>query len=154
MPEMLTVVLDVLGDAMNSTRSMASRVRLVRRAAGLTQAELAMQMKMSRSAVAQWESSTGSSPSADNLSRLAIKLGCSYEWLATGRGSRNANNRSAGHPAEDPSEVLRFFARTDAEEHLLATFRQLESWDQIVVGSLADMLATRPGSAARRVAKR
>jgi len=49
---------------------------------------------------------------------------------------------------------LAFFARTDAEEHLLATFRQLESWDQNVVASLADMLATRPGSAARRVAKR
>ena len=139
---------------MNSTRSLTSRVRLIRRAAGLTQAELAAQMKMSRSAVAQWESATGSSPSAENLSRLAIKLGCSYEWLATGRGNRNASAAGAGHPAEDPAAVLRFFARTDAEEHLLATFRQLESWDQNVVGAMADMLATRPGYATRRTSKR
>ena len=139
---------------MNSSRAMATRMRLIRRAANLTQAELASQMGMSRSAVAQWESPSGSSPSAENLSRLAVKLNCSYEWLATGRGSRSANQRGTGHPAEDPAEVLRFFASTDAEEHLLATFRQLESWDQDVVGSLADLLATRPGSATRRVAKR
>jgi phage repressor protein C with HTH and peptisase S24 domain len=100
--------------------------------------------------VAQWESTSGSSPSGTNLAELAVKLGCSYEWLATGRGSRTRSSKEQVHPAEDPAAVLRYFASTEEEEHILATFRQLDLWDQVVVTMLAESLASRPGSPTRR----
>lgn len=135
---------------LDSRRGKSQRVRMARRAAGLSQSALAEKLGLSRSAAAQWESSKGSSPSTDNLGKLAVVLGCSYEWLATGRGGRVPSATSGAHPAEDTTEVLRYFARDDAEEHLLATFRQLDHWDRRSVGQLADTLASRPGQARRK----
>lgn len=123
-------------------KSATSRIRLARRAAGLTQADLAKQLKVSRSAVAQWERSGGSKPVVSNLEKLAVVLACSFEWLATGRGNRNAPDKQPGH-AESAAVVLRHFARDDDEEHLLAVFRELDAWDQKSVLAVADTLSKR-----------
>jgi hypothetical protein len=109
-------------------------------------------MKLSRSAVAQWESPGGSLPSSANLSHLAIELDCSFEWLATGRGSRQAGGKSAAQTAET-AVMLRYFARDDAEEHVLAVFRHLDRKDQEVVMALADLLEKRSVSVKRRAKK-
>ena len=133
----------ILGGAV---KSAASRIRLARRTAGLTQNDLAKDLRVSRSAVAQWERSGGSNPAASNLEKLAVTLACSFEWLATGRGTRNANGHAESAAA---AVVLRHFAKDDAEEHLLAVFRELDGLDRKAVISLADTLSMRPGRKAR-----
>lgn len=66
----------------------AHRVRLARRHAGYSQAELAKRVGVRRSAVSHWEAAaSGTSPSPTRLQTLALVTGVSFEWLATGRGS-------------------------------------------------------------------
>jgi len=134
-------------------KSTTSRIRLARRAAGNTQAELARQLKVSRSAVAQWERADGSKPSAANLEKLALGLGCSFEWLATGRGNKNARGKRSQATVETAVQ-LRHFAKDDAEDHLLAAFRELDHWDQKAVLSVVDTLSHRPKRPGPKAKKR
>lgn len=62
------------------------RCREARRRTGLSQEALAIELGVSRGAVAQWEMETGTSPSVDNMIGLARRSGVALEWLATGRG--------------------------------------------------------------------
>lgn len=124
-------------------RSVANRIRLARRAAGLTQADVAERLQVGRSAVAQWERADGSNPAATNLAKLAVVLECAFEWLATGRGSRHTRNGTSNQSGET-AVVLKHFARDDAEDHILAVFRELDERDQKVIASLADAMASRP----------
>lgn len=64
------------------------RCRWARRRTGLSQEALAVELSVSRGAVAQWEMETGTSPSVDNMIALAQRCGVMFEWLATGRGER------------------------------------------------------------------
>jgi transcriptional regulator with XRE-family HTH domain len=128
---------------------MASRIRQARRAVGITQSQVADRLNVSRSAVAQWERSDGSNPVASNLEKLAVELACSFEWLATGRGSRSAVGKHPA-PAEATAVVLRHFARDDTEELLLDTFRELDLWDQRLLMSMAETLSRRPVASRRK----
>lgn len=65
--------------------SMGSRIRKARQAAGISQADLAEALGITRSACSQWESDQGTGPRRERLEVLAAELGVSYEWLATGR---------------------------------------------------------------------
>jgi transcriptional regulator with XRE-family HTH domain len=123
--------------------TVAARVRQVRRKAGLTQAELAYLLQVSRSAVAQWEAQEGSDPSSANLARLATALDCSFEWLATGRSAR-AFQRNSLHQSVDSAVQLRYFAHDDAEEHLLAAYRALDDLEKKAVTLLVDTLSRKP----------
>jgi transcriptional regulator with XRE-family HTH domain len=118
----------------------------------LTQADLARRLKVSRSAVAQWERADGSNPASTNLERLAMALACSFEWLATGRGDKNAIAKR-GHGNADTAVDLRHFAKDDAEDHLLATFRELDHWDQKAVLSVVDTFTHRPKRAGPKAKK-
>ena len=120
---------------------LASRLRSARRSAGYTQSELARRLQVSRSAVAQWESEAGSDPSAGNLGRLAQTLDCSFEWLATGRGTRQIAERKTTSASED-EQVLRHFARTDDEERVLELFREVDGWGKHLVLDLMPTPAT------------
>jgi len=133
-------------------KSVAARIRLARRASGLTQSDLADQLDIGRSAVAQWERSDGSHPTASNLAKLSVLLGCSFEWLATGRGGKRPAN-SVTSSGEETAVVLRHFARDDAEDHILAVFRGLDEWDQKAVILLAETLSNRSVSLRRKVKK-
>lgn len=64
----------------------AQRIRLARRHAGLSQAELAERLGIKRSAVSHWESALSKSPTSARLQNVAIETGVAFEWLATGRG--------------------------------------------------------------------
>lgn len=66
--------------------SLGIRIRMARRRKEMTQGQLASVLHVSRSAVGNWESVTGISPSSTRLIAIALATEVSYEWLATGRG--------------------------------------------------------------------
>ena len=96
---------------------LSTRIRTARTRAGMSQAELAELVGVSRSAVGNWESAKGRvSPSSERLSELALATGVSYEWLATGRGTPLAP--IDGIPAADAE-----FVDDPIERRLLQAFR-------------------------------
>jgi len=64
--------------------SLGERITELRKAAGLSQADLAKVMDVSRQAVSKWETDL-SSPDACNLIRLSEVLDSDIEYLTTGR---------------------------------------------------------------------
>jgi transcriptional regulator with XRE-family HTH domain len=132
-------------------KSVSTRIRMARCAARLTQAEVAALLGVGRSAVAQWERAAGSRPSVSHLTARAGALDCSFEWLATGRGSRNLAS-AAGAGADTTAVLLQNFAHDDEEERILAVFRTLDAADREMVLALADALAEK--ALAQRVPKR
>lgn len=130
----------------SAQKQIALRIRSARQAARLTQTELAARLGLSRSAVAQWESATGSMPSTASFAGIAAALACNFEWLATGQGPRT----SGRHPASDarsdapPAVDVRYFARDDDEERLMEAFRALDDFDRIAVIALVETLSARP----------
>lgn len=106
--------------------SISARIQQARKAAGLSQARLAELLGVTRSACSQWESAGGTAPRQKRLEQLAGLLGVSYEWLATGRKSREETTaylvreegRSAYHPtlAADEEELLKFYRALPAKK--------------------------------------
>lgn len=68
--------------------AIGDRIKFARQRKGFqSKAELARRLGISASSVVQWERpSDGTSPSVENLAKLAVVLGVNFEWLATGRG--------------------------------------------------------------------
>lgn len=132
-------------------KSIALRIRSARQAARLTQAQLSTMLNLSRSAIAQWESASGSTPSTTHFAELAAALGCSFEWLATGKGARHTNRRIDAASDDNGESVVmrRHFARTDEEEQLIEAFRELDAFDRAVVVGLAENLSARPSQKRR-----
>lgn len=60
------------------------RLRLARKAAGLTQAELAAAVRVNASAVTAWETGQRAPEQTATLLRLSLALGCSIDYLLTG----------------------------------------------------------------------
>jgi len=79
--------------------SIAERIRLVRKQKGWSQAKLAELVGVCKSACSQWEQGV-TTPSVENLSRLAIVLDVYFEWLATGRGEMVYPNSSRNPEAD------------------------------------------------------
>lgn len=127
-------------------KQIALRIRSARQAARLTQSELAAALNLSRSAVAQWESASGSAPSTASFARLAAALGCTFEWLATGQGPRSATRRATSGVDDDvpPAVLYRHFAHNDEEEQLIEAFRALDDFDRAAVVVLTETLSARP----------
>ncbi|MHC9083889.1 helix-turn-helix domain-containing protein [Luteimonas sp. RIT-PG2_3] len=66
--------------------TLSARIRKSRVHKGFSQSELGNKLRVSRSAVANWECGD-KAPSSVRLQQLALVAEVSYEWLATGRGS-------------------------------------------------------------------
>lgn len=131
-------------------KRIALRIRSARQAARLTQSELAAALGLSRSAVAQWESASGSAPSTASFARLATTLGCTFEWLATGQGPRSVAHRNPAHEGDDaPAVCHRHFAHNDEEERMIEAFRALDDFDRAAVMVLTETLSARPQRARR-----
>lgn len=116
--------------------SMPVRVRQARRAAKLSQAQLAMHLGVCRSAVAQWERTGGTSPSVDHLARVAIVTGVLFEWLATGRGP--------SHPAGTEFESAATpgdFAMDELESRILDAVRRLTRRKRETVCQIIELLS-------------
>ena len=67
--------------------NLTTRILRSRKEKKLSQQALADLIGVSRSALAQWETQM-SSPSLENLRKMAEILQVSFEWLATGRGNQ------------------------------------------------------------------
>lgn len=116
--------------------SMPVRVRQARGAAKLSQAQLAAQLGVCRSAVAQWERTGGTSPSVDHLAKMAIVTGVLFEWLATGRG--------ASRPADaefDNAVTPVDFAMDELESRVLDAMRRLTRRKREMVCRIVEMIA-------------
>lgn len=122
-------------------KNVALRIRSARQAARLTQADLAARLRVSRSAVAQWENASGSTPATAHFAGLAQVLGCTFEWLATGRGRRMARGREAEAGVAGASADL---AGTGAD-------RRVETGANVPVGRAIGAGARHPGLAGEDV---
>lgn len=101
------------------------RIRAARKKLGLTQADFAALMSVTRTAVANWE--TGQSlPDMANMIRIAETTGMGFEYLATGRGREDYGVPKIAEespPYMDRADIGR--AQTPAELSLLVSFRRL-----------------------------
>ncbi len=107
---------------MDQLEEIGTRIAAARRARGLTQGELAAEVGVSRSAVAQWETGRAGQVTA-NLSRIAEVLDTGVEFLVHGE------DRRAPLQAINTEEtaMLRLFRACTAEDRqiLLRTARRL-----------------------------
>ncbi|MBT3347064.1 MAG: helix-turn-helix transcriptional regulator, partial [Thiotrichales bacterium] len=78
------------------------RVAIARKNAGLTQDRLAQLLGVTRGSCGHWEQEINT-PSVSNLSRLAIELNVSFEWLATGRGKMEMELKGDINDVSKPS---------------------------------------------------
>lgn len=130
----------------SSPGAAAQRIRIARRSAGLSQAQLALELGVQRSAVSHWEAQRGK-PSVNHLRLLALLSGVQFEWLATGRGAMMPSSE----------ELLDSVAAVDAllvddpqERRLLAAFRDAPAQSRVPLLELAEQLASqRTGRRAR-----
>lgn len=111
--------------------TIAQRIRTARTGAGLTQAQMADALGVTRSACSQWESPAGTTPQPAHISVLARVLGVSYEWLATGRVPAGVAEADGGYWSTDLAEAERELIQrfrglsTRAQEALLQLLRTL-----------------------------
>jgi transcriptional regulator with XRE-family HTH domain len=107
---------------MSTISDIGTRIRAARRDRGLTQDDLADQVGVSRSAVAQWETGRTGQVTG-NLSRIAGALGVAVEYLMVGDDKRAAGAVWQG----DELALLRLYRECDPEDRqmLLRTARRL-----------------------------
>jgi transcriptional regulator with XRE-family HTH domain len=107
---------------MSTPQEIGTRIRTARRQRGLTQDQLADQVGVSRSAVAQWETGRTGQVTG-NLSRIAGALGINVEYLMVGDDKRAAGQVQQG----DELALLRLYRECDPEDRqmLLRTARRL-----------------------------
>lgn len=117
--------------------SMPSRIRKLRNTAKLSQTDLATLVGVKRSAVAQWESETGTHPSVEHMSKLAMVTGATFEWLATGRGSDAVDCGAVASSAA----VLCDYAQDDVESRMLELLRRMPTKKQLIACKLLEALA-------------
>ena len=130
----------------SSPAAAAQRIRIARRSAGLSQAQLALDLGVQRSAVSHWEAQRGK-PSINHLRQLALLSGVHFEWLATGRGAM----MPSGEELLDSVAVVDALLVEDPQERrLLATFRDAPAQSRVPLLELAEQLAAqRTGRRAR-----
>jgi transcriptional regulator with XRE-family HTH domain len=99
------------------------RVREARKLLSISQEELAADLGVSRSAVAQWEMTRGTAPSVENLIALARRSGMTFEYLSTGRGHK-VHGKPILAIAEEPTEYQNLSRQ---QQRLLALFDVLSA---------------------------
>jgi len=107
---------------MNTPQDIGTRISTIRRERGLTQDELADQVGVSRSAVAQWETGRTGQVTG-NLSRIADVLEVNVEYLVHGDDKRAAGEVRQG----DELALLRLYRECEPDDRqmLLRTARRL-----------------------------
>jgi len=107
---------------MNTPQDIGTRISTIRRERGLTQDELADQVGVSRSAVAQWETGRTGQVTG-NLPRIADVLEVNVEYLVYGDNKRAAGEVRQG----DELALLRLYRECDPDDRqmLLRTARRL-----------------------------
>lgn len=112
--------------------SIAERISEARLARGWSQQRLANAIGTTRSACSQWESGR-SLPNIHNLAQIAVLLRVPFEWLATGRGTRQllVNISDSGNSSADEYQVTRWpRSISRQQQQLLHYFERLSSEGQ------------------------
>lgn len=122
---------------LSSPTAGAQRIRMARRSAGLSQAQLALELGVQRSAVSHWEARRGK-PSVNHLRQLALVTGVQFEWLATGRG---AMTPSGDTMLDSIAAVDALLVDDPQERRLLAAFRDAPAQSRVPLLELAEQLA-------------
>lgn len=120
-------------------KTLRDRIRNARLSSGLSQAALAEKIGVQRSAVAQWEMLNGSSPTVENLGKIAIITSVRFEWLATGRGYRTLTDME-DHSLEQEVQLM-YVAGNDREIRTLVALRKLSLHESNAITELAENLA-------------
>jgi transcriptional regulator with XRE-family HTH domain len=107
---------------MSTSQDIGTRIRAARQQRSLTQDELADQVGVSRSAVAQWETGRTGQVTG-NLSRIAGVLEINVEYLLYGDDKRAATEVRQG----DELALLRLYRECEPDDRqmLLRTARRL-----------------------------
>jgi transcriptional regulator with XRE-family HTH domain len=113
----------------------AARIRRARMLTGLSQAELASKLDLSRSAISQWERFSGTKPNIEHLGLLATLCKVQFEWLSTGRGPMKL-----GDTHQEPAAHMAEFAFDEQESRLLSGFRQLTARKKDAIVDLVERI--------------
>ena len=119
-------------------QSMATRIRRARMGARMTQTDLATVVGVQRSAVAQWESAEGTSPSTGHLAEIAIKTNVNFEWLATGRGPSQLDQGAIVEAA-----IMADIAENELEIRMLELMRRLPRRKQEMACEMIELLGNK-----------
>jgi len=125
--------------------TLPMRIRRARGIAGVTQSQLALRMNLQRSAVSQWESAQGTTPSVSHLIGIAMETGVSFEWLATGRGAARLDDA-----AVESVVMLKDFAQDELESRGLTALRQLTRHRKRMAVAMVELLGGVAGTSSRR----
>ena len=115
---------------------LRSRIRRARTRSSFTQSELARRLGVKRSAVSQWEATSGTTPSVKHLAEIARETGVCFDWLATGRGPE-----VPGPEALEPAVLLMDYAQDELESIGLAALRRMPRQKKRVAVSIIELLA-------------
>lgn len=106
---------------------LSMRIRIARQRAKLSQEALALNLGVTRSAVANWEGADGVLPASARLAHIARLTNVSFEWLATGRGPLDHGGNDDTPAAE--GEMV----HDEYERRLLAAFRRMPEHARVEV---------------------
>lgn len=126
--------------------AMSDRIRRVRVQAKINQAELARKVGVTSSAVAQWESTTGTQPSLKYIVEIARLCGASLEWIVTGEGRMRHRDRAV----DNDVLVAAVFAHDLTEENLLIEFRRMPTAARRLLVNLIQELSKARGRGSKR----
>jgi transcriptional regulator with XRE-family HTH domain len=137
---------DVPQDQGKDTLNLTQRIRTARRHGAISQAALAQQVGVHRSAVSHWESSKPKRPNIGHLLAIAVATGVQFEWLATGRGMMLMSEVAA---VCDPGNGI--VVEDTQELDLLRAFRDVPLQSRPVLVELAQQLARQRANRAAAV---
>jgi len=103
----------------------SDRITFARKRLGLSQAQLASMLGVSRGACGQWEQGV-STPCVAHMAELARVTEVSFEWLATGRGNFETDidmEQTSATASSKPTEAI-------AGRHLTGDLREIVLWLQ------------------------
>jgi len=132
MPDEIGAPVGSANEDIGDITRLSGRVRFARLLANLTKAELARRVGVCLSAAVQWELPKGTSPTVNNLVKIATIAGVAFEWLATGRGSPKLPG---------PLQIVASADDLEYETRLLVTVRGIARDQREVVIDFARSIA-------------
>lgn len=121
-------------------QNLAERIRRARRLSGISQAELARRVRISPSAVAQWEQAKATIPSLSHLIEISKVASVSLEWLLTGEGKPRRTRKTEA----DAALAFELYAFDSYEEALLKAYRMLTPRVRKNILELVEEIAAKP----------
>ncbi|MDP2644421.1 MAG: helix-turn-helix transcriptional regulator [Desulfobacterales bacterium] len=102
-----------------SKKKRGERIRLIRKQAGLSLQALAKELDIRYQSILQWENGD-TSPSSDNIGKLAAKFGVHPTWIWTGQGPKHINEAEPSPPKiEKPSKEYEAGKYTAVEQEYI-----------------------------------